>query len=152
MDTKLSLQEVKGNMYRIEYINKLPDSVTNFSSQEHAKYESAKGAECNYTPFCFLAKADDEVIGLLCGYTCWEEIYVDDLVVKEEFRGQGIGRSLLAAVESFFSEKDFYNISLVTNAFQAPEFYEKCGFELEFIRKNKRNPKLDKYFFSKFLK
>lgn len=38
-------------MYQIEYINKLPDSLTNFSSQEHAKYESAKGAECNYTPF-----------------------------------------------------------------------------------------------------
>ena len=139
-------------MYQIEYIDELPDAITGFSDQEHAKYESAKGAECNYTPFYFLAKTDKEVIGIISGYTCWEEIYVDDIVVKEDFRGQGIGRALLSAVEKYFSEKDFYNISLVTNAFQAPGFYEKCGFEIEFIRKNTRNPKLNKYFFSKFLK
>lgn len=28
--------------------------------------------------------------------------------------------------------------------------YEKCGFELEFVRKNKSNPKLTKYFFIKY--
>lgn len=139
-------------MYQVEYINKLPEALTDFSEQEHEKYESAKGAQCNYTPFYFLAKSDNQVIGILSGYTCWEEIYVDDLVVKEEFRNQGIGKALLNAVEIYFAEKNFYNISLVTNAFQAPEFYKKCGFKLEFIRKNSRNPKLNKYFFSKFLK
>ena len=29
-------------------------------------------------------------------------------------------------------------------------FIEKCGFELEFVRKNKTNPKLDKYFYVKY--
>ncbi len=36
-----------------------------------------------------------------------------------------------------------------TNEFQAPCFYEKCGFELEFIRKNEDNPRLNKYYFIK---
>ena len=36
---------------------------------------------------------------------------------------------------------------MVTSAFQAPEFYENCGYDLEFVRKNIFNPKLSKYFY-----
>ncbi len=39
---------------------------------------------------------------------------------------------------------------MVTSAFQAPGFYEKCGFQAEFVRINKKNPKLTKTFFVKF--
>jgi len=39
---------------------------------------------------------------------------------------------------------------LVTSAFQAPDFYRKCGFTAEFTRENKKNPKLSKTFFVKF--
>lgn len=41
-------------------------------------------------------------------------------------------------------------MNLSTYGFQAPEFYKKCGFTLEFIREDKKNPKLTKYFFVKF--
>lgn len=30
------------------------------------------------------------------------------------------------------------------------EFYKKCGFEVEFIRENKENPNLTKYFLVKY--
>ena len=30
------------------------------------------------------------------------------------------------------------------------EFYKKCGFDVEFIRENNDNPKLNKYFFVKY--
>ena len=30
------------------------------------------------------------------------------------------------------------------------KIYEKCEFELEFVRKNKNNPKLNKYFYVKY--
>ena len=43
------------------------------------------------------------------------------------------------------------NINLETNAFQAVGFYKKCGFEVEFVRHNKTNPKLTKTFFIKRL-
>lgn len=31
-----------------------------------------------------------------------------------------------------------------------PEFYKKCGYEVEFVRKNKEEPKLTKYFLVKY--
>ena len=34
-------------------------------------------------------------------------------------------------------------------ASHAPGFYEKMGYKLEFIRKNSKNPKLNKYFYVK---
>lgn len=41
-------------------------------------------------------------------------------------------------------------LGVVTSAFQAPEFYLKCGFKKEFVRANKNNPKLTKTFFIKY--
>ena len=49
-----------------------------------------------------------------------------------------------------YENKGFNNINLVTSEFQAPDFYIKNGYELEYIRKNKHNPKLTKYFFVRF--
>lgn len=34
--------------------------------------------------------------------------------------------------------------------FRHQSFIKKCGFEVEFIRKNKENPKLDKYYLVKY--
>ena len=49
-----------------------------------------------------------------------------------------------------FKNKEFENINLTTYEFQATEFYKKCGFEIEFVRKNKENPKLNKYYLVKY--
>jgi len=47
-------------------------------------------------------------------------------------------------------KKDFVELSKEWFNKQAPEFYKKCGFNVEFIRKNKDNPKLDKYYLVKY--
>ena len=52
-------------------------------------------------------------------------------------------------VEELFKNEDFDNYNLTTYEFQAPKFYEKMGYKLEYIRKNNKNPKLNKYFYSK---
>ena len=71
------------------------------------------------------------------------------MIVVEEYRKQHIGRKLIETVENYFKNKGFENINLTTYGFQAPEFYKKCGFELEFIRESKEDSKLNKYFFIK---
>lgn len=69
----------------------------------------------------------------------------------EKYRGKGIGTRLLKAAESFFADKSFDIITLSTYEFQAPEFYRKHGYEIEFVRENKKNPKLTKYFLIKHI-
>ncbi|MBR2704524.1 MAG: GNAT family N-acetyltransferase [Clostridia bacterium] len=128
----------------------LNDQIENFIEEEHQKYEKNNGVECNYTPFCFIARDDDKIIGSIAGATFFSEVYIDELVVKEEYRGQDIGTELIKAVEDYYKDKGFNNMNTCTNEFQAPKFYEKCGFELEFVRKNKDNPKLNKYFYVKY--
>ena len=130
-----------------------PDEQTEyFIESEQKKYEVKNGVTCNYTPFCFSAKVGDEIVGVIAGATYFSEIYIDELVVKEAYRNQGIGTRLLVTVERSFSGQGFNNINCCTNGFQAPCFYEKCGFSLEFVRENKENPKLNKYFYVKYLK
>ena len=63
-----------------------------------------------------------------------------------------IAKKLIQTLEEHFEGQGFNNINLVTNAFNAPEFYKKCGFTAEFVRENKINPKLTKTFFVKFFK
>lgn len=114
------------------------------------EYEEAYDISCNYQPFCFIAAENETTYGILTGYTCFSEVYIDDLAVEEACRRRGIGSALVAAVEEYFRDHGFDNINLCTNAFQAPGFYEKCGFTLEFVRCNRIDPKLDKYFYVKY--
>ena len=122
-----------------------------FIETEQEKYEAKNGIACNYTPFCFVARIDDIVVGAISGATFFAEIYIDELVVTEAHRRKGIGRKLIETVLEHYKDCGFRNINCCTNEFQAPGFYEKCGFELEFVRRNKDNPKLSKYFYIKYL-
>ena len=55
---------------------------------------------------------------------------------------------LVEAVENAYNDKGYEKIALTTFGFQAPEFYKKLGYELEFIRKD-NDSKLSKYFYLK---
>ena len=126
--------------------------IENFIEEEHQKYEAKNGVVCNYTPFCFIAKENDELMGAIAGATFFSEVYIDELVVREDQRGKDIGTKLINAVEEYYKDSGFNNMNTCTNEFQAPKFYEKYGFELEFVRKNKDNPKLNKYYYVKYFR
>ena len=73
-----------------------------------------------------------------------------DLIVNHKCRKGGIGSKLVAAVEEAYKGKGYDKITLTTFGFQAPGFYKKQGYELEFVREDK-DPKLSKYFFAKHI-
>jgi GNAT superfamily N-acetyltransferase len=135
----------------INKIEKISETLSKTIKTQHDEYEKYHGVCCNYTPFFFSASEGKEIYGVISGYTCYSEIYIDDFIVFAPYRNKGVGRKLIQAVEQHFSGKSFNNINLVTSAFQAPQFYEKCGFTLEFIRENLSNPLLSKHFYVKFL-
>jgi ribosomal protein S18 acetylase RimI-like enzyme len=134
----------------IEYKKEFPKNLENFIPNGFSDYAKENGIETNRQYFNFVAKENGVTIGILTGVAFYEEVYVNDLIVDKNHRGKGVGTKLLKAVEDFYKNKGFENINLTTYAFQAPEFYKKLGFEVEFIRENKENSKLTKYFFVKY--
>ena len=138
-------------MINVEYKENLEEKDYIMIDKEFNKYAMANDVVCNYTPFNFLAKDGEEVIGIITGHSYYEEIHIGDLIVLEEYRKNHIGSQLVKQVEEHFKDKGFGNINLTTYGFQALEFYKKCGYEVEHVRENKKNPKLNKYFLVKYL-
>jgi len=131
---------------------KLPASIEAQVEAGPAKYDKDKSVAINYQRFSLIAEEKGAVIGVLDGYTAYAEVYIDDLWVDEAFQNRGCATQLIRQLEKQFAGSLFDYICLCTSEFQAPGFYEKCGFELEFKRSNKRNPKFNKYFFIKNLR
>jgi len=80
----------------------------------------------------FLYKMEDDSGCMVAGIDCdmcggW--LYIISLWVDEKHRGQGIGDRLLAAAERKAKEKGCHGSHLYTYSFQAPEFYEKHGYD-----------------------
>ncbi|WED42024.1 GNAT family N-acetyltransferase [Legionella cardiaca] len=137
--------------HQVRFIEEIDKLTEKRMSDDLIAYESSLGIDVNYRRFAVtISNEKEKIVGVLKAYTAFAEIYVDDIWVDSAFRGKGYGRQLLLALENHFKGKGFNNINLVTSAFQAPEFYKKCGFTAEFTRINKANPKLSKTFFVKF--
>ena len=136
---------------RVKFVERLPADIQTMVKKGQEDYETSHGVVCDYRNFWLLVRdANEEVIGFLTYYTAYAEVYVDDLWVAENHRRAGIGRILLRTLEERRQGSGYNNVNLVTNGFQAVEFYKKCGYEVEFVRVNEHHPKLTKTFFIKY--
>lgn len=81
----------------------------------------------NYEPVTFSAESSGEFLGGLEGFKAWDHFEISNMVVIK--RGQGIGRALLAEVEVYCRRHGLTTMVASTMDFQAPGFYEACGFE-----------------------
>lgn len=121
-----------------------------FIDEEFGSYAAKFGVSVDYNEFCFAARDGEKLIGLITGHAYYKEVHVSDLVVQEAYRGKGVGSALLKKVEEEFGGKNYEYINLTTYAFQALEFYRKCGYEVEYVREN-ADERLTKYFLIKHL-
>ncbi len=135
----------------IQYTARPDESIKKLAEAQHEQYEQEHSVFFGFTPFQLVAREEGEIAGVLSGWAVYREIMVDDLVVFAKYRGQGVGRKLLAEAEKLFPEREIDYAHLVTNGFQAPGFYERCGYTLEFVRRSPKDPKYDKYYYSKAL-
>ena len=70
-----------------------------------------------------------EVIAAVTGHTWGGTCHVSHLWVREDHRRDGVGSSLMAAVESEAAHRGCGQVILATHSFQAPAFYERLGYK-----------------------
>ena len=122
--------------------------VGEFINKEFTGYAVDCDVELNFEEFTFAAEDEGKLAGIITGRAYYNEVHIGDLIIGKDYRRAGVGSRLVAAVEEAFKGKGYEKIALTTFGFQAPEFYKKLGYELEFVREDK-DPKLSKYFFLK---
>jgi len=137
-------------MIIIEYVDKVTADLNEKMEQGLLEYETSHGIDVNYKRFSLVLKKDHDVVGIINAFHSYNSIHIEDMWVDSAQRGKGYGRKLIKALGDHFKGKGVNNINLVTCAFQAPDFYRKCGFKEEFVRANQQNPKLTMIFFVKF--
>ena len=137
-------------MIEVEYKENLDEGIYEIIDEEFNKFAIKNGIVCNYKSFAFVAKEESKIIGIITGNSYYKEVHISDLIVLEQYRNKHIGSKLMETVENYYKNKGYENINLTTYGFQALEFYKKCGFKVEFIRKSKENPKLNKYYLVKY--
>ena len=124
------------------------EKVGEFINVEFSDYATDCGIALNFEEFCFVAEDGGKIAGVITGRAYYNEVHIGDLVVSKDYRKSGVGSKLVAAVENAYRGKGYEKIALTTFGFQAPEFYKKLGYELEFVRKDS-DPNLCKYFYLK---
>ena len=133
-------------MISIDFQEYVSDELGELIDREFNRYASKYDVKCNYSPFAYIAREDGKVLGVITGHSYYSEVHISDLIVIEEFRGRDIGSMLIDTVIKYYSNKGFDNINLSTYEFQARKFYEMHGFKVEFVRENKENKNLNKYY------
>ena len=134
----------------IKRFDEVDDRLGEFINKEFSAYGEQNGVVLNYDEFCFAAEEDGNILGVITGRAYYNEVHIGDLIVASSLRKGGVGSKLVRAVEDTYRGKGYDKITLTTFGFQAPEFYKKLGYEVEFVREDK-DPKLSKYFLAKEL-
>lgn len=101
-------------------------------SEEAEKLYSRMEKDPDY--LLLVAREGDRVLGTITGVCCHalsaNFLAIEDFVVLEECRGQGIGSRLMAGLDEFAAERNCLYGILVSSGFRldAHRFYESHGF------------------------
>lgn len=87
------------------------------------------------TLFAFFLRDDNEkIVGGCHGEIMYGHLFIGHIWVDEALRGQGYGTQLMNATEKFAREKACHFLATNTMDWQAPDFYKRQGFYIEFER------------------
>ena len=99
--------------------------------EELNQFNNERVGEDGHTPLNIVEyDTNGNIIGGILGGTYWGWMYVDILWVHESHRYQGIGSKLLCKAEKEAIRRGCHHVHLDTMSWQAPEFYQKHGYEV----------------------
>jgi predicted N-acetyltransferase YhbS len=89
------------------------------------------------------AKRDQKLAGSIMGIICRDLVgecqpflVVENVIVSNQFRGQGIGKRLMLEMEKIGRKRDCHYIMFVSGAQRrdAHQFYESLGYKLDVVQ------------------
>lgn len=134
-------------------MNKIKDSDYHFEYQEDPNQEDEqvlfagindeavlKKKMDRITPFgIFIKTSHGVVLGGANGVAYYGCLYVDMLWLKDELRKQGLGKQLMMKAEKIGRERRCTFSTVATMDWEALPFYQKLGYEIEFVREGYAN-------------
>jgi GNAT superfamily N-acetyltransferase len=79
----------------------------------------------------FVLRNDEgDIVGGITGTIFWYHLHIDFLWVDYSLRGKGYGKELLERIEGAAKENHCRLILLDTFSFQAPNYYQKYGYQV----------------------
>jgi GNAT superfamily N-acetyltransferase len=96
------------------------------------EFNSAQTGQDDGELFAFFVRDDEQaIVAGIAGWTWAGACEVQQLWIHPAWRGQGYGRRLLAAAEQQAREQGCKVILIASYSFQAPAFYQKRGYQVE---------------------
>jgi len=135
----------------IEILHDPDKEVIDFLDKKIADFNWAHWEVSERLPLAVQIKNDQgEIIAGAAGRTFGDWLQLSTLWVSEALRGQKVGSKLLAEMEASAKKRGCVKCLLDTLNFQAMPFYEKHGYETQWIQEG--YPKIGcKYFMVKVL-
>lgn len=82
----------------------------------------------------FEIRDNQNLAGCVAIQIFWGQLHIKMLFVEENYRAQGFARALMEHAFEFGKTKRCNFAFVETMNFQAPDFYQKLGFKIDFIR------------------
>ncbi len=90
--------------------------------------------DCSVT---LIAEKNTEICGFINGRISFDEFYINNIAVSQEFRRQKIGENLLLSLENMLDGKvKLITLEVRKSNIPAQKLYEKCGYIIVGERKN----------------
>jgi len=106
----------------------LQTQIREYNNRHSAPHRAARQVGAVKPLHVMLKDETGQTVGGLSARTYWDWLEIDDLFVPKQFRGQGIGASLLQMAETVAIRRGAKHCFLTTYQFQARGFYEKYGY------------------------
>ena len=117
--------------YRIVYVDNPEESAWGIIGRGVGDFNIQHAGKDGFQRLCFALYApDQEIVGGVMAELYWGWLHIDLLWVKDELRGRGYGRRILALVEEEARQRGAKHAHLDTFSFQAPGFYKQQGYQV----------------------
>ena len=111
-----------------EFEEFLHDKIKAYNNLVSPHHKAARKPGASIPLHILLKDDSGNLVGGLSASTYWGWMDVDDFYIVEEYRGQGIGTSVLQTAEAIAIQRGCTRCVLSTFEFQARVFYEKQGY------------------------